>query len=321
MTVGGELRQDRRVGRRGAGRARCRSTRSGRRRCTRRCSPSLKVGNVPTPSALARSIMWSCVGPTNVPPRSDTSPPPRWWFHTRPPARRSASSTSTDLPGAPQLAGGGQARQPGADHDHVRAPRAPAPRARRRRPAARRPPLPRRPRPTVLCVSACSCDAPFDLASCRRWPATCFSTSGRRLLRSAARSPRRASSPGPPATSARAPATTWRSPRPAPCSPSSTPEEVAVVDLVGVARGRPARAHVRDRAAPRRLRALRRRRRRPHPPADRDRALVRRRRGAVRALRDAAPRRAGAGRALRDVRHAAARPGGARRAGGAGPRC
>src|SRR3954452_20216706 len=41
---------------------------------------------------------WFWVGPTNVPPRSETSPPPSWWFQMRPPTRSRASTTSTDLP-------------------------------------------------------------------------------------------------------------------------------------------------------------------------------------------------------------------------------
>src|SRR3954447_9023612 len=42
--------------------------------------------------------MWSWVGPTNVPPRSDHTPPPSSWFQTRPPTRLRASRTTTFLP-------------------------------------------------------------------------------------------------------------------------------------------------------------------------------------------------------------------------------
>src|SRR4051795_2612954 len=50
------------------------------------------------PSSLARSRTWSWVGPTNVPPRSDTCPPPSSWFCTRPPTTPRASSTTTVFP-------------------------------------------------------------------------------------------------------------------------------------------------------------------------------------------------------------------------------
>src|SRR3954451_25387718 len=42
--------------------------------------------------------MWSCVGPTNVAPRSDTSPPPISRLSARPPTLSRASRTRTDLP-------------------------------------------------------------------------------------------------------------------------------------------------------------------------------------------------------------------------------
>ena len=61
-------------------------------------SPSLKVLKRPMPSVSASLITWSWVGPTNVPPRSDSMPLPSSRFHTRPPTRSRPSSTQTDRP-------------------------------------------------------------------------------------------------------------------------------------------------------------------------------------------------------------------------------
>ena len=76
----------------------CRCTSSaGRRRC-RRCRPCRRCRTCRRRAAWPASSTWSCVGPTNVPPRSDTLPPPSSWFCTRPPTTLRASSTTTDLP-------------------------------------------------------------------------------------------------------------------------------------------------------------------------------------------------------------------------------
>ena len=63
--------------------------------------------------------MWSWVGPTKVPPRSDTSPPSER-VAPDPPARPSRRlQHEHGLAAAPHFAGGGQPGQTGADHDDI----------------------------------------------------------------------------------------------------------------------------------------------------------------------------------------------------------
>ena len=83
------------------------------------------------------------------------------------------------------------------------------------------------------------------------------------------------------------------------------------------ARGRRAGSHLRGGAAPGRVPPVRRRRGRAHPLPHGHGAVVRARRGPVRALRDAPARRPGTGRQIPDVRHA--RAGGDRAGRARGP--
>ena len=199
--------------------------------------------------------MWFCVGPDE---RAAALGPLAAAERVVPDAAAGAVVRLEDehrLAGAPQLARGGQAGQAGADHDHVSPPRARRASRRRRCPASRRPPRPRLPRPAVLCVSACSCRAPSNWhpAADGRPPASARAGGGccgQPLL--AAEGLVAGTSGNVSARSGDHVAITPTGARPRRADAGGGGRGRPV----GLARRRAARAHLRDRAAPRCLRAL-----------------------------------------------------------------